>query len=60
MEKRPKDMEDAQVGKLCGTAPPHPVRCPDIIIDLSLTMDLNLLPHVNNEQQWLCVNALNY
>ena len=29
VEKRPKDAEDAEVGELCGCAPPHPVRCPD-------------------------------
>ena len=28
-EKCPKDAEDAEVGKLCGSAPPHPVRCAD-------------------------------
>ena len=27
-EKCPKDAEDAEVGKLCGSTPPHPVRCP--------------------------------
>jgi len=27
-EKCPKDAEDAEVGELCGSAPPHPVRCP--------------------------------
>ena len=26
-EKCPKDAEDAEVGELCGSAPPHPVRC---------------------------------
>ena len=26
----PKDAEDAEIGKLCGFAPPHPVRCPVI------------------------------
>ena len=28
MEKCPKDAEDAEVGELCGSAPPHPVRFP--------------------------------
>ena len=27
VEKCPKDVEDAEVGKLCGSAPLHPVRC---------------------------------
>ena len=27
-EKCPKDAEDAEIGELCGSAPPHPVRCP--------------------------------
>lgn len=31
-----------------------------IIIDLSLTMNLNLLFSVNNGQQLLCVNVFNY
>ena len=26
-EKCPKDAEDAEVGELCGSAQPHPVRC---------------------------------
>ena len=30
-EKCPKDAEDVEVGELCGSAPPHPVRCPVII-----------------------------
>ena len=29
-EKCPKDAEDAEVGQLCGSASPHPVRCPAI------------------------------
>ena len=29
-EKCPKDAEDAEVGELCGSAPPYPVRCPVI------------------------------
>ena len=32
MGKCPKDaedVEDAEVGELCGSAPPHPVRCPE-------------------------------
>ena len=29
-EKCPQDAEDAEVGKLCGSPPPHPVRCPVI------------------------------
>ena len=31
VEKCPKDAEDAEVGELCGSAPLHPVRCPDNI-----------------------------
>ena len=27
-EKCPEDADDADVSKLCGSAPPHPVRCP--------------------------------
>ena len=27
-EKCPKDAEDAEVGELCASAPPHPLRCP--------------------------------
>ena len=27
-EKCPKDVEDAEVGELCGSTPPHPLRCP--------------------------------
>ena len=27
-EKCPKGAEDAEVSELCGSAPPHPVRCP--------------------------------
>ena len=27
-EKCPKDAEDAEVGKLCRSALPHPARCP--------------------------------
>ena len=27
-EKCPKDPEDTEVGELCGSTPPHPVRCP--------------------------------
>ena len=27
-EKCPEDAEDAEVGELCGSAAPHPVRCP--------------------------------
>ena len=30
-EECPKDAEDAEVGELCGSAPLHPVRCPDNI-----------------------------
>jgi len=26
-EKCPKDAEDAEVGELCRSTPPHPVRC---------------------------------
>ena len=29
-EKCPQDVEDTEVNELCGSAPPHPVRCPPI------------------------------
>ena len=36
VEKYPKDAEDAEVGELCGSAPPHPVRCPELsLVDTS-------------------------
>ena len=38
-EKCAKDAEDAEVGELCGSAPPHPVRCPDI----SLILDMHIM-----------------
>ena len=28
VEKCPQGAEDAEVSELCGSAPPHPVRCP--------------------------------
>jgi len=27
-KKCPQDAEDDEVGQLCGSTPPHPVRCP--------------------------------
>ena len=36
-EKWPKDAEDAEVGELCGSAPPHPVRCLVIGVSVSAT-----------------------
>ena len=35
VEKCPEDGEDADVSELCGCAPPHPVRCPAVIINYS-------------------------
>ena len=29
VEKCPKNAEDVEVGELCRSVPPHPVRCPD-------------------------------
>jgi len=29
VEKCCRDAEDAEVGEICGSAPPHPVRCPE-------------------------------
>ena len=44
-EKCTKDAEDAEIGELCGSAPPHPVRCPigyvtELILNLTLTVQI--------------------
>ena len=37
-EKCRRDAEDAEVAKLCGSAPPHPVRCPDLSLQFFLPL----------------------
>ena len=52
-EKCPKDAEDAEVGELCGSAPPHPVRCP--VIHGSLVKTIPRSDRVSTKNGWKSV-----
>ena len=46
--KCPKDAEDVEVGELCRSAPPHPVRCPDLLTTCKIIeqkLDNKVLQH---------------
>ena len=54
-EKCPKDAEDAEVGELCGSAQPHPVRC-SVISDLFMqhfTRETCTGKKASNKQEFL-------
>ena len=42
-EKCHQDVEDAEISELCGSAPAHPVRCPDIMKCIVTVRRVNIL-----------------